>query len=764
MSLSRSRFAHAYALLFAICLTASAVAQQPANIPADAQNAPANGKFLLASSDPNPASPSSAAAPAAASKTPGATTIAPVLSTVEVVADGPSVGLATESTTQHMTQAELLSAAGTFGDFTRHLQLMPGVVWNSDQSNDVLVRGGHPSENLFVIDGIEIPNLNQIAVEGSSGGFTSMVDTATVAGIDMKAGVYDAKFSSRLSSLIDIHTIGSEEGTRGGQVNFGISGVGVQIQHPLGPHASLLTSFHRSILNLVTNNIGLNGTPVYTNGLARLEWTPNPQDRVSVLSLSGVDSIDINPCAGDVVETLNINTQYAGWRSTDGLVWQHIHNPQSVSTLTASYSAQDQHIGQQEQDSNGQYHNTVPGHPCEALVTTDVYKEKTRDGVSTVAYSFQHDHRGWLLSGGFTGRLTSLNYAVAQPNGEQSPFDVDSTRADAISFTRDFSTGQSGVFLEANGHIFKRWTAMAGVREETFALAHAAVFEPRASTAFRISRHQSVSAEYGRSGQLAPYMDMLSYTQNASLKPVQVEQYSVGADLWRADWGTLSAEAYRKRYFDEPVSTEYPSLMLANMVDTLGQQFVWLPLKTDGHGRSEGLDMMLRTNFKQRLQLLASVTYARTRYAAADGVMRPGNYDVPLVTNGMVTAKLPAKLELSLRNTYASGRPYTPFDIPASEAQFRGIYDLSKVNAPRGSAYNRMDVEVSRNIRIRGRLLNIHGGADNLIDRKNLLGYAWLDRCPPGAICRATTTPAIPPTARLYQMPFFPLLGARYDY
>jgi len=48
------------------------------------------------------------------------------------------------------------------------------------------------------------------------------------------------------------------------------------------------------------------------------------------------------------------------------------------------------------------------------------------------------------------------------------------------------------------------------------------------------------------------------------------------------DWATVSLETYRKRYGNEPVSTEYPSLMLANMVDTLGQQFVWLPLKSGG--------------------------------------------------------------------------------------------------------------------------------------------------------------------------------------
>jgi hypothetical protein len=59
----------------------------------------------------------------------------------------------------HVTQSEVLAAAGTWGDFSRFLQLLPGVVWNTDVSNDVLVRGGNPSENLYVVDGIEVPNI-----------------------------------------------------------------------------------------------------------------------------------------------------------------------------------------------------------------------------------------------------------------------------------------------------------------------------------------------------------------------------------------------------------------------------------------------------------------------------------------------------------------------------------------------------------------------------------------------------------------------------
>ncbi len=108
-----------------------------------------------------------------------------------------------------------------------------------------------------------------------------------------------------------------------------------------------------------------------------------------------------------------------------------------------------------------------------------------------------------------------------------------------------------------------RWTQMGGLRMETFSLPSAQVLEPRASLAFSISEHQAVNMLYRRSAQLAPFMP-----GNRNLLPIRVQQFSAGADVWRMSSATVGVEAYRKLYTNEPVSTEYPSLMLANMVDT----------------------------------------------------------------------------------------------------------------------------------------------------------------------------------------------------
>jgi hypothetical protein len=689
-----------------------------------------------------------------------ASAISPVRADVKVDAreDTLQSGL---SSPYHVTQNEVLSSAGTWGDFTRYLQMLPGVVWNTDMSNDVMVRGGNPLENLYVVDGIEVPNINHIALEGTTGGFTSMIDTSTIGSVDLKAGVYDPRYSSRMSSLIEIRTRESQPSERTGEVSLGISGAGGLLDQPFGNNASLMLSAHRSILNLVTSDIGMNGVPIYTNGLARLQWSPGSKDHISALSLSGADSILITPAPCDVDVTISDLTQYRGGRTTDGMVWQHIYGPSVVATLTASYSMQSQNVAQQEQATIG---NHQPGCRTNPAGAVTIYSEHSRDDTPTLEYEVQKSHGNWLFSLGSTARLAHMNYDVAQPLGQQSPFNPSPTWTDSDNFARDFTTGQTGSFAQITGTFAARWTLVAGAREETFALAHAHMFEPRVSLAYRINEHQAVNATFERAAQLAPAINLLSYAQNQLLRPLQVQQFTVGAQLWRADRATLSLESYHKSYTNEPVSTEYPSLMLANMVDTLGQQFVWLPLKTGGHGKSEGVELLLRARWANRVQLLASTSYGRTFYAAADGVMRPGNFDFPLVTNGMMTIRLPWRLEASIRNTFASGRPYTPFNIPLSDQQSRGIYDLTRVNGLRGPAYNRLDGDFNRTVALRGGVLKLYGGVENALNRANFLGYAWLDNCSPQSpLCGGSVIPGVPET-RLTQMPIFPSAGARFAF
>jgi hypothetical protein len=653
---------------------------------------------------------------------------------------------------------EILSAAGSYGDVSRYIQVLPGVAWSSDLSNDALVRNGHPEENLFVIDGVEFPGISHLALSGTTGGFTSMIDSTAVGSMEMRPGVFDTSYSSRLSSLIELRTRQLGEAPEERSLSLGISGIGGLYQRALPARGTLLLSAHRSILNLVTNDIGINGVPIYSNLLARLELAPGSRDSFTILSLGGADSIKITPCPADSEVTSIYQTQYRGWRDTGALTWKHTFDAQLASELTAEYSIAQQNIGQQQQIgylvSDG--HNT-----CVPAATMPTYVENSRNGLPRVNFALRAGLRGWLVTAGASGGVMMPNDAVDQPIGQHSPFSASTTATDATSFHRRIAAGQEAGFLQAESAMDKRWNLMAGLRVEGFAMDSSYALEPRVSLVYRLSDRQSLHASWNASAQLPPTMDLLSYPANRQLRPVEVRQAEAGMRIWQSGWGTLDVAAYTKQYRREPVSTEFPQVMLFNMVDTLGQAFVWLPLADTGTASSRGLEAVLRGHWRRRVNLMLSATRSQSEYRALDGIRRNGNYDTPVMINALGGFQLPLGITLNSRDSFASGRVYCPFDLPDSLAQMRGIYDLGQINALRGPAYNRLDIELQRQFRFTRGELVMQGGAENILNRGNLLGYLWLQDCTPGLPCmNAQGLPIV----KVDQIGRYPVFSARYRF
>ena len=96
-------------------------------------------------------------------------------------------------------------------DVIKVVQLLPGVQSGSEGMSGMYVRGGGPDENLFLLDGVPMYNVNHL------GGFFSAFNSDAVKNITLYKGSFPAHFSSRLSSVLDI-TIIKEKTT------FSISG------------------------------------------------------------------------------------------------------------------------------------------------------------------------------------------------------------------------------------------------------------------------------------------------------------------------------------------------------------------------------------------------------------------------------------------------------------------------------------------------------------------------------------------------------------
>jgi hypothetical protein len=144
----------------------------------------------------------------------------------------------------------------------------------------------------------------------------------------------------------------------------------------------------------------------------------------------------------------------------------------------------------------------------------------------------------------------------------------------------------------------------------------------------------------------------------------------------------------------------------------------------------------------------------RSWYSGLDGVLRKGNFDLPVVANFAGNAILGKGWTASFRYGASTGRPYTPDNITMSEAQDRDVYDLTQINALRAPMYSRLDFRAEWTHPVRRGSMSVHIGLTNALGTSNFYSNEWMPRCT-GSSCG---------TLEQQQMPRFPDAGVRYFY
>ena len=697
---------------------------------------------LIANAAPVSTAPGASAIEADGPKV--ATGLHPLLTHVDVVAEQTALDTS-EGFQRPITPREVETSAGTFGDLSRFLQTVAGVTGDNDQRNDVLVRGGNPSENLFVIDNIEIPSINQLALSDTTGGFVSMLDSNAIQQITLHEDAYDSKFEERLSSVVDISTRPSGTVARKTTSEFGIAGTGGSMVRPLGQDGSLFVSVRRSMMQDFTNNIGLNGVPIYENGFARAEKKLGDRDTVWGISLTGIDSMVIHPDAKDPQETNPFHIDYSGWRNTTGLNWQHMFSSKLFGIASVAHSAQSQSIAENGQLQNGNV----------------VYKENTSDGITTVKYdaTWQANSR-LMVTGGARAAVDEVNYTVAQPIGLQSPYSESPAPIDAGGFARKFGTASSSAYLEGTVSLPKGGQLVLGERAMSWALGGNSAETGKALLAMPILGHM-VHVGYAQLEQMPSTLYLMSFNNLHTLKPIRSEQATAGITLTDTYRARVTLEAYNKTYSDYPVAAKIPQLSLANVADSFGQAFLLFPMVAKGDGLARGVELTTQAHATSRLDLTATLAYSRSMYTGLDGIWHRGNFDVPLAANFMGVWKAGRGVTLSWRETATSGKTYTPDNMALSAAQNRDVYDLTKINGKRGTAYARLDFRIEQSHKLGMGILTWHAGVQNALNRKNFYGYQWQARLS-AAEAAKWGVPYGP--AEQDQMPLLPDGGVKYSF
>ncbi len=627
---------------------------------------------------------------------------------------------------------EILKSAAALQDVSRYVQGLPGVViGTNDFRNDIIVRGGSPLENLFVVDNVEIPNINAFANFASAGGTVSLLDAELLQDVSFLTGGYPAPYINRTSSVLQVTQREGSRNQLGGWATLGFAGAGAIVEGPINAgtgtgKGSWVVSARRSFLDLFTEDVGIGGVPVLyaLNGKAVYDLTP--RDRIWLVNIAGVDEIRLGLTESTDLEDeiANFDIRYDGWRTATGFNWQRLFGSRGVGLFGVSHS--EAKVSQQVKDLVAQ--GAPPaGVPPEVVIARSpvVYFEDSREGETTVKYDLTvHLPLFDTVQAGGSFKTFRIDYTVESPYGNDTPYSP-VAGIDPFFLDTRFRSYQTGAYLQVSKQVASRLNVTVGGRFDHYAILSQARFSPRAGVAVRLSDTLSWNSSAGSYYQQPAFLFVSAFPQNAALLPWRANHFVTGV-AWSPDASLrVTAEAYRKTYSDYPVASDLATVSLANIGDTFNVREILFPLTSAGEGYSEGVEFFVEKRLTTRLYGQGNLSFSRTNHAGLDAVLRPGSFDYPFVFNLLGGYRLSPAWELSARLSFLSGRPFTPYDQAVSTEQRRGVYDLTRVNAERAPDYGRVDIRVDRTFTVSGQPVNLFFGVQNVTNRRNFSSYTW---------------------------------------
>ena len=142
--------------------------------------------------------------------------------------------------------AEMQRMPGATLDLSKAIQSFPGVLPKSSFGYNISIRGGSSSENIYRMDGIDIPTINHFSIQGASGGAVSLINMDFIENVELYSGAFPSSMSNVLSGALNIELRNSRTDRFGSRVTLGATDYGASLEIPLGRKTNLMISGRNS--------------------------------------------------------------------------------------------------------------------------------------------------------------------------------------------------------------------------------------------------------------------------------------------------------------------------------------------------------------------------------------------------------------------------------------------------------------------------------------------------------------------------------------
>lgn len=597
--------------------------------------------------------------------------------------------------------AEIYRNPGGNRDISKVIQILPGVASSASFRNDIIVRGGSPSENRFFLDGIEVPNINHFATQGSSGGPVGMINVNFIQEVDFLAGAFPANRGNALSSVMDFKQIEGNQDKLTGNFMIGSSDIGITLNSPLGKKSSFIFSARRSYLQFLFTALKLPFLPTYNDFQYKHTFRFNSKNTLNIIGLAAIDDFELNTKVNEgetdqeqierndyILNNLPISTQ---WNYTIGANYTHF-SEKSFQTLVVSRNELNNESIKYEDNIE------VP----ENLILN--YSSRETENKLRFENTYRNKGYKWNIGGG----AQTVKYYNSTFNKK-----VINGTVQTIDFNSSLEFQKFEIFTQLSKRILKERLALSfGIRTDfnNYSSVMANPLEqlsPRFSMSYAITDKLNANFNIGRYYQLPAYTIMGYRNSNSELVNkdnevtyIQSDHIVAGLEYLPKPATKITVEAFHKWYSGYPFSLN-DSISLAN----LGSDFGVLgnePVVSVSTGKSYGLEFFVQQKLTSSIYGIISYTWVRSEFKDKNNELIPSSWDNQHVLNLTAGKKFKKNWEVGAKFRLLGGAPYTPIDIPLSSQKSnwdvtnQGIPNYDRLNTERLPISHGMDIRIDK--------------------------------------------------------------------
>ncbi|RYF25853.1 MAG: TonB-dependent receptor [Flavobacteriales bacterium] len=632
--------------------------------------------------------------------------------------------MVTPLSVQQLTSEEIKSNPGGNFDVSKVIQTLPGVGISNGggERNDVIVRGGAPNENVYYLDGIEIPVLNHFQTQGSSGGAQGILNVSFIESLKLSSSAFDARYDNPLASTFVIKQREGNAERLAGNVRLSLTEAVVTLEGPLSNKTTFLASGRKSYLGLLFGLIDLPIRPNFYDFQYKVVHRFNEKTTLTAIGLGAIDRFNFatpKEATPENIYTLRANPYINQWTYTTGFTLNRkIDN--GFMNFTLSRNVFDNQLDKFEDEVQNEATRTLQ-------VSTQEIENKFRFDINKFI-------DGWKLSAGAMAQL--VGYRTNLFNKTSPPINDDMgnelSPAKIIRFNNDFDFWKYGLFLQASKELFdNRLLVSGGIRTDMNTFTNEGnnplrTLSPRLSLAYHLSPKWDINASVGSYFKIPTYT-ALGYISpdgtaaNQQMKYIRSDHYVLGTQFLPRNDLRFTFETFYKAYSNYPVAFTN-GISLANQgaeFGTVGNE----QLLSIGEGQTYGFEIYVQQKLVNKLFYVASYSWLRSKFAGLDGVLLPSTWDSRNLVSLTLGYKLKNNWDMGLKYRYAGGTPYTPFDANASQLNYltigTGTLDYSKLNSLRLKAFSQLDFRVDKRINFRKTALNLYVDIQNILANKN---------------------------------------------